>query len=139
MNTVSLKKIIQSGVDETYFRDVLPCDLLNGVTAKQFTLIVNNQTKEPGQHWLAIFKKEGNKDIDFFDSCAMPLSFYNKSIESFLKKHGSSVHVSYRRLQSAFSATCGQFCIFFQVLRCNGFTFNVDIVQCCQILSNLLN
>lgn len=186
MNTVTLKKILQDGVDETYSNYVLPCDQLNTITSKHFAIIVNNQkATEAGQHWLAIFKKEENKEIEFFDSCGMPLSFYNRSIEDFLKKHGSSIKKNQRRIQSAFSDTCGQFCIFFLVHRAAGFTFSevmskfsmsnlikndeiarrfvrdnfgfhfskthcesksfaeirslVNIVQCCQILSNLFS
>lgn len=129
MNSVVLKKILDAGVNQNYYTNVLPCDQLYHVKSNQFAIIVNSdKAKDPGQHWLAIFKEYDSDNIEFFDSCNMPLSFYDKSIKNFLELHSKNIVRNQKRYQSAFSATCGEFCIYYLVHRVNGYRF-IDLMN----------
>ena len=76
-----------------------------------FALVLNTDSRsKPGQHWLALFgPKEG--PIKIFDSFGLHPSSYGLAY--------NLPTYSLIQLQSAFSAWCGHYCIFFLNQRSN--------------------
>ena len=124
MNTLELQNILKVSIPKTFFSSVLAADQLRSINFKQFALIVNNQpSSEPGMHWLAIFKQHRSKEIEFFDSCAMPLDFYDKTFSTFLNSKASIVRLNSIRIQPIRSKTCGHFCLYYLLHRIKGCSF----------------
>jgi len=124
MNTTDIQDVLEVSVPDKFGVAVLPCDWLSRINADQFAVVINSDTaKSPGMHWLAIFKERSKKQIEFFDSCSMPLSFYNPSIGHFLENHANAVLSNCDRIQSEFTNTCGHFCIYYLLHRTSGKSF----------------
>jgi len=124
MNTQEIRNILSRGVPKSYRTTVLPADKLNVVSSQQFAIVANNQTSnQPGMHWIAMFKKRGSKEVEFFDSCAMPIEFYSPTFESFLSSKANVVRMSNTRIQAATSNACGHFSIYYLLHRVRGVSF----------------
>ena len=84
MNTVQIDKIMNTDeyTKNTYL-GTLSIDRLPKKVLFPSCIIINNQTsKEPGEHWIAIyFDKKGG---EFFDSFGNPPKYYN--LEAYLRK-----------------------------------------------------
>ena len=97
---------------------VFPSDRLPEQVPRPSCLVVNTDPSDkPGAHWVAIYvAAEGT--IDYFDSYGLdPLV---PSIVEWIGKFGDEINVNRRTLQSLMSATCGQHCIYFLLMRCKG-------------------
>ena len=57
---------------------------------------------------------------EFFDSYGHPPDFYNKLFKNFLETHSYEWSFNNRKLQSAWSDVCGQYCIFYLSHRVRG-------------------
>jgi len=125
MNTPQIRKILKASIPIDYYTEVLPCDKLNLVPNKPFAIVINSDTSDsPGAHWLAIFMKQGSEEVEFFDSCAMPVKFYNSFVGSFLSSKGTKTRLNTVRLQSGDSNACGQYCIYFLLHRIVGIPYD---------------
>ena len=82
---------------------------------------------EPGAHWVAFYFPSKNKG-EFFDSYGQPPDYYRRSFEDFLNKHSEEWVYNERKLQSAWTDVCGQYCIFYLSHRARGQGMN-KIVQ----------
>ena len=71
----------------------------------------------PGTHWIAIYFNKQMKG-EFFDSYGTHLIHYNKHFLDFMNRNAVEWEHNKIQLQSAFSAVCGQYCIYFLYHRC---------------------
>jgi hypothetical protein len=69
---------------------------------------------EPGTHWVAYYFPSEEKG-EFFDRYGHAPEYYRKSFGDFLKSHAWDFNR--RKLQSARSDVCGQYCIFYHRAR----------------------
>ena len=120
MDSHSISAILQSD-DQVVklFLGVFPSDKLPRICPRPCALVVNTDPEgQPGSHWVAI-----HIDVDgqgeFFDSYDIGVysqfvKFMNVTCEDWINAR--------KRLQGTLSSTCGQYCIYYLFLRCNGFT-----------------
>lgn len=86
--------------------------------------VINNEKKyQSGMHWLALYVAPKSNILEIFDSFAIPLKFYGKTIQNFAKKHKLNIVTNNFRVQSFKSVMCGYFSIFFLVNRANNISF----------------
>lgn len=78
-------------------------------------------SQKPGAHWVAIYVDHDN-NAEFFDSYGQYPSQYHHRIYNFLKTY-ENCKVNHTQLQSSFSSSCGQFCLYFLLWRCRGVSF----------------
>ena len=122
MNSNELRSILCQAIQKTFKTGAYACDQLNNVKSDQFAIIVNSDdSNHAAMHWLAIFK-ERNHDIEFFDSFGMSISFYSPHIKLFLKKFGKRIVQNRHQIQSNFSNTCGNFCVYYLLHRVRGWS-----------------
>ena len=83
-------------------------------------LIANTDRRSKiGRHWIEFLADEEQNgqqngvNGQFFDSLGQPPSYFGGSFEHLLDKHSSEWDFNKRKLQSAWSDVCGQFCIFY--------------------------
>ena len=84
-------------------------------------------SNEPGKHWVA-FYFTSEKRGEFFDSYGQPPDYYKMSFKRFLDKQSDEWDFNQRKLQSAWTDVCGQYCIFYLSHRARGLSMN-KIVQ----------
>lgn len=96
-------------------RDKVP-DLDQGWPLARYpaALVANaDSSTEPGSHWLAMYMLTRNS-VEFFDSFALPPSYYSLSLPS------STISVCSRALQSDTSSLCGHYCVYYLIRRAQG-------------------
>ena len=115
-----------SGMDS--FRGVFALDRIPAVEFYKPGLFVVNTDpiSFPGQHWVAILIDDTSK---FFDSLGREPSYYHEKIEHILINNSSTRKYKYNsmRIQRPESSTCGQFCIYYCLMRDANYTFQ-DII-----------
>ena len=103
-----------------YFAGVFPADRLPPLK-KEAAFVVNTDTHDKiGSHWLSMFISDEDT-LEFFDSFGFPSSMY----EPFISQHASAFkNVKYNEttFQSPTSNVCGQYCTYFLLKRCSGFS-----------------
>ena len=82
-------------------------------------------SNKPGTHWVAFYFPSEEKG-EFFDSYGHPPEYY--SFKNFLDTHSHEWSFNNRKLQSAWSEVCGQYCIFYLSHRVRGHSLK-KIVQ----------
>jgi len=130
MNTIQiLRALEQDPVTSKRFCGVFPCDELPKTIDKYPCGFVANTdpSGEPGTHWVAFYFPSDQK-AEFFDSYGQPPDYYRSSFEDFLNKHSDEWGFNERKLQSAWTDVCGQYCIFYLSHRARGQGMN-KIVQ----------
>ena len=100
----------------TYPSDALPRDI--GLDKQCFVVNVD-PSSQPGSHWVA-FYFEGGKG-EFFDSYGNEPSFYSKRFTTFLQRNSVSWIYNRKRVQGTLSTVCGQYCIFYNLKRCQDY------------------
>ncbi len=99
----------------TFARDRLP-----SLTSLPVGLIVNtDKASDSGQHWIAIYIDKNGRG-EYFDSFGFPSLHID--IINFLSLNTNRWQYSCHMLQHASAKTCGNYCIFYIKLRCNGFS-----------------
>ncbi len=82
--------------------------------------IVNtDESHQPGQHWVAFYTDR--EATECFDSFGQDPSKYSPKIAEWLK--GEFKVVQNEDLQSQDSTVCGQYCMYFVLLRAYGFSY----------------
>ncbi len=113
-----------------YFVDVFASDKLPvKLDRLPAALIVNlDKSSMPGSHWVAIYIDQ-NLNGEFFDSFGNPPTENKIYFERFLESNTKNWTVNRKRLQSNYSAVCGQYCLFYLMHRCRGVKIQ-DILEC---------
>jgi hypothetical protein len=130
MNTSQITHALeQDPVTSKKFCGVFPSDKLPQTIDRYPCGFVANTdpSSEPGTHWVAFYFPSEQKG-EFFDSYGRAPEYYRDSFGDFLDKHSCAWDFNRRKLQSAWSDVCGQYCIFYLSHRARGQSMNT-IVQ----------
>ena len=82
---------------------------------------------KPGQHWVAVYfpPLPDSRRPDYFDSYGLTVP---ADVRQFLKRHGHDSHRVRQNagvsIQGPLTTVCGQYCIYFLAMRCNGRNFD---------------
>ena len=88
--------------------------------------IVNTDPSgQPGQHWVAFYCTEPGQ-LEAFDSFGQNPGDYSPTIKDWMSD--DFIIVSSSILQSDDSTLCGNYCLYFILLRCHGFSYE-DILS----------
>ena len=132
MDTLIIKKLLKSF---KCFKGVFPSDKLPYKSSLPLNIIINTDPSyKPGEHWVAIsINKDGIGE--YFDSFGLPP--FKENIEQFLNtKCTRGWTYNKIALQSAYSTTCGHYCVLFIIYRCQRLSSDVMISK---FNSNTLN
>jgi len=91
------------------------------ITKYPSLIVLNTDTTDgPGEHWciLIVFN---NDEAEFFDSYGQSPQTYN--FHNSIFEHVKKIKYNTRRVQGKLP-TCGHHCLFYSVLRANGFSLN---------------
>jgi hypothetical protein len=124
MNSFQLEKILKGNCHtKKYFIGVYSSN--NIPLPKKFPscFIANTDKKgNIGEHWVSFFVKD-KENIEYFDSLGeKPNADISEYLSNFPK-----VNLSYYKIQSPFSDSCGHYCVYFIVNKCLGIKFNTII------------
>ena len=98
-------------------------ELLLFVSYKPTFIVVNNKSSHhEGEHWLAMYFPSVGRP-EFFDSLGRGVKYYHTSFENLLVRNGPNYIENKYRLQNYNTNTCGMYCVYFGVRRCNGVSF----------------
>ena len=132
MNSAEIDSLIRrDGCSSATFLGVYPRDRLPDPTtiplSPPVTLIVNHDASgSPGTHWSAMYAHPRERIGCYFDPWgAPPLPPFSAFLD--VLTSGNWVYND-RRLQSALSTTCGQFCLVFVWHKCRDYPF-ADILD----------
>ena len=85
---------------------------------KSWAMIINlDKFSQPGTHWVAVFAPKNKKYLEYFDSTGRMASHY--SIKKLLRQREYYIYNNIP-LQSKYTTTCGQYCLFFLCGRAHG-------------------
>ncbi len=102
-----------------YAKDTMPL-LMN---TKPSLLVVNTDVAAgPGLHWVSFYVPDDCDTVEFFDSLGHLPSHYSERFEHFLLINGKQYKYQKMRLQNFHSDTCGHYCMYYALRRCNGWT-----------------
>lgn len=109
MNTIQLTvDMMENKVIKKYFRGVFPSDKLPKRFKKPALLIANTDpSTQKGSHWIAFYVPKSGKP-EYFDSLGRAPE--KKEFLEFLRKQAKTFTHNKKRLQGAFSTTCGNYC-----------------------------
>ena len=101
-----------------YAKDTLPAVVGN----KPALYIVNtDKAAGLGRHWIVMYFPP-DEPAEFFDSLGHSPDFYTTHFVTFLTNNSESYKYLKIRLQDFRTETCGHYCIFYCLHRCNGWT-----------------
>src|SRR5262249_36943292 len=127
MNTIELITILsRDKITKPNFIGVYASDHIRSLQVRKFPacfMVNTDPSWKSGAHWLAIYISHNNK-VEFFDSYGQDPSKYPTVFDFLKRQTGGDVRMNTeQQLQSYFSSTCGQFCLYFLLWRCRGVTF----------------
>jgi len=126
MNTSQLDHLLMSDpIVRCQFGGVCAADELPlRVPYRPRIYVVNTDNRgQPGRHWVTFyFPKKG--PTEFFDSLGHSPDYYRRRFKSVLLKNGPCYSYNKIRLQPIGDLTCGQYCVYYAVHRCRGWTIN---------------
>ena len=121
MNTFQLAQVLtKDPCTRGSFAGVYTCEQLSSIEISKYpkSFVVNTDPIElSNTHWIAIYFNEQIK-AEFFDSYRKHPIHYNKHFLDFMNRNAAEWEHNKIQLQSAFSAVCGQYCIYFLYHRC---------------------
>ena len=86
-----------------------------------YGFIVNTDPQQlPGKHWIACYVNS-NKILETFDSYGLSPGTLSPFIDHFMDTFERTL-VSTKRLQSSDTNVCGQYCLFYLMCRCRGYS-----------------
>ena len=98
------------------FRGVYNNDTL-AKDGRGLVVVNTDPSNRPGTHWIAIYIDCDGKRGEYFDSLGRePYAVFR----DYLNKHCKHWIFNGRQLQSIASRFCGQYCIYYSMLRCCG-------------------
>lgn len=104
LNILRRNKKISAGIYGVYSADNIPT-----VVSYPTAYIVNtDESKLPGQHWVAFYFEHPKKKAEYFDSYGL-LPIRNSFLEVLPVVYKYSSHT----IQGLYSITCGEYCLYF--------------------------
>ena len=85
----------------------------------KYFIVNTDPASKPGSHWVAVYTGDSP---EFSDSLGQSPSTYGKEFQLFLLQHGSRYIYNSKRLQNISSDICGQYCIYYILLREMGYS-----------------
>ncbi len=120
---INCEYVLRKHVKGVYAANRIPKEIKNGDA-----IIVNTDNdNQLGTHWCAMYFKDGR--AEFFDSLSKQPGFYNHYFVQCLLRNSSSFVYNAVRLQSDGSNVCGQYCLFYLMLRLRGKTMKDVLLQ----------
>ena len=107
------------------FVGVFPCDLLPEKEYPGFYIVNTQVSTSTGEHWVAFCTPTPNV-IEAFDSYGRNPAVYSSFIRQWMRD--DYVIMSGVERQGQTSTTCGQYCMFYVLLRCHGYKYE-DIMS----------
>ena len=128
MDTLQIARLLEMDpCTRSIFRGVVPKDglptTIDGVLPAAFVCNTDDGD-EPGEHWIALYLATDGRG-DYFCSYGLPPR--HAVFRTFMNEHCSEWTHNSKRLQSPLSNVCGQYCVAFVMLRCNGFPMRTFI------------
>ena len=131
MNTIQIRSILSSdvlcqsvgihvGAREQFWKQI--CNFPTGCF-----VFNTHYSHQPGEHWLAVYANDS--EVDFFDSFGRSVSFY-PDVNEILSIHGGyeTIRSNETQLQNFLSTVCGDYCVYFCLLRSRGWSMD-EIVR----------
>ena len=132
MDSLQIETIL-SGDPHTanVFRGVYPCDKLPKTDIVYPSAYVCNTDPhtERGQHWVALYLDADGygEHFDSYGSSSTDSQMGEEYLRRFLDRRSIDWTYNTKRLQSFHTAVCGQYCLFYLLHRCQGFTLNAIV------------
>lgn len=123
MNTYQLQCVIDC--DANMKRKIIGVYAADEIPKENHTLpygfIVNTDPINlPGRHWIACFITDKNI-LETFDSYGNSPDMLSPFIKRYMKTF-KQTHINTKKLQSSETTVCGQYCLFYLICRCRGYT-----------------
>ena len=121
MDTLQIARLLETDAcTRSIFRGVVPKDglpaTIDGVLPAAFVCNTDDGD-EPGEHWIALYLAADGRG-DYF--CSFGLPPRHAAFRTFMNEHCSEWTHNSKILQRPLSNVCGQYCVAFVLLRCNG-------------------
>ena len=118
MNTAQIERILRRDpYCKKIFKGVYARDQIKRVSYPSAYIINSDPSTRPGRHWIAVFfDRRGNGQ--YFDSYGLPPKVLG--FTEFMNRNSKKWIWNRKTLQGLYSAVCGQYCIYFVLLRCRG-------------------
>ena len=125
MNTLQLGRILKEDpYTSSWFKGVFAKDQIPQPTIPGVYMFNTDPSHKPGEHWLAVYV--GWDGAEYFDSYGRPPP---KGIfAKFMTKCGPSIHNPVW-LQGPWTAVCGQYCLYYLLHRCRGYSMDTIVHQ----------
>ena len=147
MNSLEINAIMNNELWKKNYGGIFPCDKIPKNLCKtcNFGIICNlSKSTSLGTQWIAIFMPAEGACLQYFDSYGMPPT--NKYFLEFLEKNNKLYCYNEGQIQKFGSDVCGEYCIFFLLLRFSGVEydniiniFTNDLEQNDKFVSNFVN
>ena len=118
MNTAAIDRALRGHpASRNKFLGVFASDQLpKSIPFRPCCLVVNTHpAAKPGEHWVAMYIS-ADGTVDYFDSYGLRPTV--RSIATFVSRCGQGTDYNRKRVQGYLSSVCGQYCIYFLILRC---------------------
>lgn len=128
MNNYQLQCIIDCDVKmKKNVVGVFPADRIpKRHSTNPYGMIVNTDPHHlPGRHWVAFFIN--NDHLEAFDSYGHSPGLYSINLMQFMQRF-RRVTINTKELQDSKTNVCGQFCLYYLMCRCRGYSMS-DIVN----------
>ncbi len=124
MNTDQLDRILRKDpYTGPWFKGIYARDRLPKPTAPAVYMFNTDPSHKPGEHWLGVYV--GLDGVEFFDSFGREPT---GPFATFMKKCGPYVYNPVW-LQGPWTAVCGQYCLYYLLKRCRGFSMDAIVKQ----------
>ena len=121
MDTLQIARLLAMDPrTRSIFRGVVPKDVLaTTIYAMPVAFVCyTNNGDEPGEHWIALYLDADGRGVYF---CSYGLAPRHEAFRTFMNEHCSEWTHNSKRIQIPLSNVCGQYCVPYVLLCCNGF------------------
>ena len=124
MNTKQLwNALCLNPVTNQYFDGIYSADTLKEIREKPDLIICNTDpSNKPGEHWVLFFFSDNG--VDFFDSLGRDIKYYGSIFLDFIANFVTNYEQSLQRMQPLKSDLCGQYCLYYAFVKCNGLSMD---------------
>lgn len=124
------KILSQDVITAPTFQGVFAADMIPPLKEKSAIVVNQDDSSQPGSHWIAIYVDKDN-NLEFFDSYGQSPFLYGKFIRDYVSTYKN---ISWNSVvfQSMTSNVCGLYCIYFILKRCQGKSMFSIIQNLCE-------